>query len=48
MGGAVARRKQDPKVEALTESRTLYPRPEAVTDEVFTSSEFFDPRIWCR
>jgi transposase len=40
----VARRKRDPKVEALTESRTLNPRPEAVTDEAFTSSEFFDPR----
>jgi len=40
----VARRKRDPKVEALTGSRTLNPRPEAVTDEAFTSSEFFDPR----
>lgn len=40
----MARRKRDPKVEALAESRTLNPRPEAVTDEAFTSSEFFDPR----
>jgi transposase len=40
----VARRKRDPKVEALAESRTLNPRPEAVTDPAFTSSEFFDPR----
>jgi transposase len=28
----------------LAESRTLNPRPEAVTDEAFTGSEFFDPR----
>ena len=40
----MARRKPDPKVEALPESRTLNPRPEAVTDEAFTSSEFFDAR----
>lgn len=40
----MARRKRDPTVEALAESRTLNPRPEAVTDEAFTSSEFFDPR----
>src|SRR5262249_61136142 len=36
--------KRDPKGEARAESRTLNPRPEAVTDEAFTSSEFFDPR----
>lgn len=40
----MARRKRDPKVEALAGSRTLNPRPGAVTDEAFTSSEFFDPR----
>jgi len=40
----VARRKRDPKAEALAGSRTLNPRPEAVTDEAFTASEFFDPR----
>jgi transposase len=40
----VARKKPDPKVEALRESRTLNPRPEAVTDEAFTGSDFFDPR----
>lgn len=34
----------DPKGEALRESRTLNPRPEAVTDEAFTGSDFFDPR----
>jgi transposase len=40
----VARKKPDPKAEALRESRTLNPRPEAVTDEAFTGSDFFDPR----
>lgn len=40
----MARRKRDPKVEALAGSRTLNPRPEAVTDEAFTSSDFFDAR----
>jgi transposase len=41
---AVAKRKQDPKVEALRSDRALNPRPEAVTDEEFGSSEFFDAR----
>jgi transposase len=40
----VARKKPDPKVEALRESRTLNPRSEAVTDEAFIGSDFFDPR----
>jgi transposase len=40
----VARKKPDPKAEALRETRTLNPRPEAVTDEAFTASDFFDPR----
>jgi transposase len=40
----VARRRQDPKVEALRAERSLNPRPEAVTDEEFRSSEFFDAR----
>jgi transposase len=40
----VARRGQDPKVEALRAERSLNPRPEAVTDEEFASSEFFDAR----
>jgi transposase len=40
----VARKKPDPKVEALRESRTLNPRAEAVTDEAFAGSDFFDPR----
>jgi transposase len=37
-------RRDDPKVEALRAERTLNPRPEAVTDEQFGSSEFFDAR----
>ncbi len=40
----MARRREDPKVEALRAERTLNPRPEAVTDERFQSSEFFDRR----
>ncbi|KAF5990618.1 helix-turn-helix domain-containing protein [Streptomyces sp. WAC00263] len=31
------------KLRALTESKTLNPRPEAVVDEVFTASPFLDP-----
>jgi transposase len=38
------RRGEDPKVEALRAQRSLNPRPEAVTDEEFASSEFLDPR----
>jgi len=34
----------DPKVSALRAARCLNPHPEAVTDERFTSSDFFDPR----
>jgi len=34
----------DPKAEALRAQRCLNPRPEAVTDAVFTGSEFFDAR----
>ncbi len=40
----MARRRQDPKEEALREARALNPRPEAVTDPAFTESEFLDPR----
>src|SRR5262249_2559473 len=39
-----SRRREDPKVAALRETRCLNPHPEAVTDERFTSSDFFDPR----
>ena len=38
------RGRPDPKVQALRETRTLNPRPEAVRDEEFGSSEFFDAR----
>ena len=37
-------RESDAKEAALAESRTLNPRPEAVRDEQFASSEFFDAR----
>ncbi len=40
----MARRKQDPKVEALRAERSLNARPEAVTDPGFLGSEFFDAR----
>jgi transposase len=40
----VARRRQDPKVEALRAERSLNPRPEAVLDAAFTSAEFLDAR----
>ncbi len=38
------KRKPDAKEAALAETRTLNPRPEAVGDEQFASSEFFDAR----
>jgi transposase len=38
------RGRKDPKVEALREARTLNPRPDAVRDEQFGSSGFFDAR----
>jgi transposase len=38
------RRRPDPKVEALRQTRTLNPRPQAVRDEQFAGSEFFDAR----
>jgi transposase len=38
------RRSEDPKVAALRETRCLNPHPEAVTDERFRSSDFFDAR----
>ena len=40
----MARRREDSKVEALRAERCLNPRPEAVADEEFRSSEFFDAR----
>ncbi len=38
------RQKPDPKMESLRQQGCLHPHPEKVTDEVFASSEFFDPR----
>lgn len=40
----VRRRDQDPKVEMLRAQRSLNPRPDAVVDDEFASSAFFDPR----
>lgn len=40
----MARAGEDPKVRALREARSLNPRPEAVRDERFSSSEFLDAR----
>ena len=40
----MARRSEDPKVEALRAERSLNPRPEAVRDEAFRESEFLDAR----
>jgi hypothetical protein len=40
----VAKQARDPKIEALAAPRCVNPRPEAVVDETFTSSEFLDPR----
>lgn len=34
--------RRDPKVEALRAERSLNPRPDAVTDEMFVSSGFMD------
>jgi transposase len=38
------RKRSDPKLASLRERRTLNPRPEGVTDEIFRRSEFFDAR----
>jgi len=40
----MARREDDGKVQRLRDERCLNPRPEAVSDERFGDSEFFDPR----
>lgn len=34
----------DPKLQSLREQGTLNPHPQAVTDDLFAESEFFDPR----
>jgi transposase len=43
-GEHMARRARAGKAEELARSRTLNPRPQAVVDEAFVSSEFFDAR----
>src|SRR3954454_625854 len=40
----MARRARDGKAQELAASRTLNSRPEAVVDQAFRSSEFFDAR----
>ena len=40
----MARRRPDPKEEALRAARALNPRPETVVDEQFAASEFLDAR----
>ena len=40
----MARNRPDPKVEALSATKTLNPHPERVADEAFGASEFFDAR----
>ena len=38
------RRKPDPKGDALRQRGCLHPHPEMISDELFISTEFFDPR----
>jgi transposase len=40
----MARRKPDPKAQALRQRGCLHPHPEKVSDDLFASSDFFDPR----
>ena len=40
----MSKRPSDPKASELARSRTLNPHPEAVSDEAFVSSAFFDAR----
>jgi transposase len=40
----MARKRPDPKEDALRAARALNPRPEAVTAPEFSASEFFDAR----
>jgi transposase len=35
---------RDPKTRALQQAASLHPHPEQVTDELFLTHEFFDPR----
>jgi len=38
------RPRSDPKADLLARQGCLHPHPEKVTDEAFSTSEFFDPR----
>jgi transposase len=38
------RPREDPKLESLRQHGTLNPRPQNVTDQLFATGEFFDPR----
>jgi transposase len=40
----MARRNTDPKASALRQCGCLHPSPEKVSDDLFTTNEFFDPR----
>ncbi len=40
----MARRRPDPKAQTLRQHGCLHPQPEKVTDELFATHEFFDPR----
>lgn len=40
----MAKKRRDPKEEALRSARALNPRPDAVVDPSFSGSDFFDPR----
>ena len=40
----MGRRRVDPKVEALRAARILNPRPDAVRDEQFAATPFFEAR----
>ena len=40
----MAQRKTGPKADTLYQRGCLHPHPEKVSDELFTSTEFFDPR----
>jgi transposase len=40
----MAKKSRDPKAQALRRQAALHPHPEHVTDDVFVTHEFFDPR----
>jgi transposase len=40
----MAKKSRDPKSQALQRQAALHPHPEHVTDDMFVTREFFDPR----